>query len=84
MRSIASLLVLLAACYPVPCAAAQPSMPLVQDAPVGEFQLTKDSIVTLDGLTCSYDDVPDNAVIVLIELSEDARMIVQIHFRTRC
>lgn len=47
------------------------------------LNLTKDSLVILDGRSCRYEEVPSTAVVTHIELADDEQTILRIHFRTR-
>ena len=48
-----------------------------------EFSLPRQAEVRLDGRPCSYDAVPDSAIIVNLEVAQDRRTIVRVHFRSR-
>jgi hypothetical protein len=63
--------------------AVQPMSPAVAAEGDEEYQVTKQTIVLLDGKSCQYDDVPDEAEIVLLELAPDGRTIVRIHFESK-
>jgi len=48
-----------------------------------EFRITPDTEVLLDGRPCRYEQVPDNATIILLEtVSNESKEIARIHFRT--
>ncbi|MDB5311230.1 MAG: hypothetical protein JWO38_5432 [Gemmataceae bacterium] len=51
--------------------------------PDGQFKLTADSEVLLNGRACEYKDVPKEATVVRIELSADRKTILKIEFRTK-
>jgi hypothetical protein len=48
-----------------------------------EFVLTSETEILLNGKPCRYEAVPKNASIVLMEVAEDKRTVLKIHFRTR-
>ena len=48
-----------------------------------EFRITPATEVLLDGRPCRYEQVPDNATILLLEtVSNESKEIARIHFRT--
>jgi len=47
------------------------------------FGLTRATEVILDGRPVSYDSVPDTAIILRMEVSQDRRTIVRVVFRSR-
>jgi hypothetical protein len=48
-----------------------------------EFRITSATEVLLDGRPCRYEQVPNNAVIILLETtSNESKEIARIHFRT--
>jgi hypothetical protein len=49
----------------------------------GQFEVTDQTEVQLDGRTCRYQDVPPTATILRIELAADGRTILKILFRSR-
>jgi hypothetical protein len=49
-----------------------------------EFRITDQTEVELDGHPCKYKDVPNDAVIVLLEVASDSqKAILKIHFRSK-
>lgn len=48
-----------------------------------QFEMTEETEVLLDGQPCEYADVPDNAIVVRMEVLPDRRTIVRMHFRSR-
>jgi hypothetical protein len=48
-----------------------------------EFVVTDQTEILLDGKLCRYESVPAHAVIVRMEVSEDKKTVLKIHFRTR-
>jgi hypothetical protein len=67
--------------------AVRPAPPPAAAAPApagaaGEFALTADSEVRVNGRRCEYKDVPAGATIVRIEVAPDRKTIVRIEFRT--
>jgi hypothetical protein len=60
---------------------------LVRTAPApaanDELVITEQTEVKLDGQTCRYADVPEDAEVVLLELSADKKAVLRIHFRTK-
>ena len=54
---------------------------LAQDRP---YQITEQTEVLLDGRTCKYQEVPNSAEIIQMEIDSDiSRGIVRIHFQSR-
>ncbi len=48
------------------------------------YQIHEETEVRLDGRKCRYADVPDTAEIILMEIdSDESRIILRIHFRSR-
>jgi hypothetical protein len=54
-----------------------------QQTTIGEFVLTEETEVLLNGKPCKYAEVPSYATIVHMELAADTKTVLQIHFRTR-
>jgi hypothetical protein len=48
-----------------------------------EFVITAKTEIKLDGKDCKYEDVPDDAEIVLLEVAADRRTILIIHFESK-
>ena len=47
-----------------------------------EFQVTEQTEVLLDGKACRYQDVPQQATILRMEVAPDRKTVLRIHFRT--
>jgi hypothetical protein len=63
----------------------QPSRGPVQAAASGrdgEFAITNETEVLLNGRACRYRDVPGNARIVNMEVAPDRKTVLKVHFRT--
>ena len=63
----------------------QPSRAPVQTASSaedGEFTLTNETEVLLNGRACRYRDVPGNARIMHMEVAPDRKTVLKVHFRT--
>ena len=59
----------------------KPVVARVQDRP---YKITEQTEVLLDGRKCSYQEVPNTAKIIFMELdSEMSRGILRIHFQSR-
>jgi hypothetical protein len=48
----------------------------------GEFVITDETAVFLDGRACRYRDVPDKAHIASLEVSPDRKTVLKAYFRT--
>jgi hypothetical protein len=48
-----------------------------------QLEVTRTTEVKLDGRPCRYEDVPANVEAVHIEVADDGKTILKIHFRTR-
>jgi hypothetical protein len=48
----------------------------------GEFVITDETAVFLDGRACRYKDVPDKAHIASLEVAPDRKTVLKVHFRT--
>jgi hypothetical protein len=48
----------------------------------GEFVLTSETVSTLNGRPCRYQDVPGSAVILRMEVTPDKK-ILKVHFGTQ-
>ncbi len=42
---------------------------------------TNDTIFRLDNSNCTYDQVPQNAVVTFLRFSDDGQHVVEVHFR---
>jgi hypothetical protein len=60
------------AARPAPTAAGRP-----------RFQITEQTEVLLDGKPCKYAEIPPDAVIIKMEVAEDKKTVLKIHFRSR-
>jgi hypothetical protein len=49
----------------------------------GEFVITDETEVTLDGCACCYKDVPSKVSIKHLEVAADRKTVLKIDFRTR-
>lgn len=48
-----------------------------------EYRVTESTEVLLDGRRCRYDEIPNNAIITLMETaSNESKEVVRVHFRT--
>jgi hypothetical protein len=67
---------------PAPALAVRaPERPAKMEA-IPEVVLTEQTEVLLNGKPCKYADVPGHARVVLLELAEDNKTVLKIHFRT--
>jgi hypothetical protein len=48
----------------------------------GEFVITDETAVFLDGRKCRYRDVPEKAHIASLEVAPDRKTVLKVHFRT--
>src|SRR5262249_33535040 len=48
-----------------------------------EIALTDQTEILLNGKPCRYEEVPRNASIMQMEVAEDKKTVLKIHFRTR-
>jgi hypothetical protein len=48
-----------------------------------QFQVTEQTEVLLDGKPCRYAEVPATAVIIKMEVAEDKKTVLKVHFRSR-
>ena len=48
---------------------------------VADYLVTEETEVLLNGKPCRYNEVPDNASILRMELGPDTRSVLRIHFR---
>jgi hypothetical protein len=51
--------------------------------PSARLLITDETEVLLDGLRCSYEQVPDRAVITFAEVGSDRETVRRIHFRSQ-
>jgi hypothetical protein len=58
-----------------------------QDKPAeqggADLVINDDTEIKLDGHECKYADVPQDAQIILLDVSSDKKVIKKIHFRTK-
>jgi hypothetical protein len=52
-------------------------------APQSEFILTVGTAFLLNGKPCRYEEIPDYASIVQMDVAADKKTVLKIHFRTR-
>src|SRR5437588_8886724 len=45
--------------------------------------ISDETEVQLDGRACKYEDIPETAEVVLLELAKDQKAVLKIHFRTK-
>jgi hypothetical protein len=48
-----------------------------------EYVLTEKSEIKFNGRPCKFEQVPDKATIVLLEVAEDGKTILRIHFEKK-
>jgi hypothetical protein len=49
-----------------------------------EFRMTEQTEIELDGRRCKYEEVPNDAVIILLEVeSDENKAVLKIHFRSK-
>jgi hypothetical protein len=53
------------------------------EAPRSEFVLTSETEILLNGKPCIYEEIPDHASIVRMEVATDKKTVLKIHFRTQ-
>jgi|SRR6516225_1914135 hypothetical protein len=46
-----------------------------------EFQVTDGTEILLDGQACRYEDVPEHATILRMEVAPDGKTVLRIYFR---
>jgi hypothetical protein len=57
---------------------------LAREASKDEYRVTEKTEVLLNGQPCPYKEIPDNAIIVYLEIDSSInKEIVKIHFRSR-
>ena len=47
-----------------------------------EFKVTEQTEILLDGKACRYEDVPQQATVLRMEVAPDRKTVLRIHFRT--
>jgi hypothetical protein len=62
-----------------------PPAPKAEAAPDqdGGLVISDDTEVKLDGKVCKYEDIPESAEVVLLELGKDKKSVLKLHFRTK-
>ena len=62
-----------------------PPAPKVEPAAESEggLVISDDTEVKLDGKVCKYEDIPESAEVVLLEVSTDKKSVLKLHFRTK-
>lgn len=48
-----------------------------------QYVMTSETEILLDGRPCKFAQVPTSATIVQMEVSEDGRSILKVHFRSK-
>ena len=46
-----------------------------------ELVITDKTVMRLDGRVCKYEDVPEGATVILLEVAADKKTVLTIHFR---
>ena len=49
----------------------------------GELVISDDTEVKLDGKACKYEDIPESAEVILLEVSADKKAVLKLHFRSK-
>jgi hypothetical protein len=64
---------------------ANPPVPVKRIAaePEEEYVITARTEIILDGKECKFDDVPDDAEIILMEVAANRKTILKIHFESK-
>jgi hypothetical protein len=62
-----------------------PPAPKAEAAPEqdGGLEVSDDTEIKLDGKTCKFEDIPENAEIILVEVAKDKKSILKLHYRTK-
>jgi hypothetical protein len=62
-----------------------PTAPKAEPAPHsdGELVISDDTEVKLDGKACKYEDIPESAEVILLEVSRDKKAVLKLHFRSK-
>jgi hypothetical protein len=62
-----------------------PPAPKAEAAPEqdGGLAISDDTEVKLDGKLCKYEDIPESAEVILVELAKDKKSVLKLHFRTK-
>jgi hypothetical protein len=47
-----------------------------------EYKVTEQTEILLDGKACPYQDVPQQATVLKMEVAPDGKTVLRIHFRT--
>jgi hypothetical protein len=49
----------------------------------GGLVITDDTEVKLDGKLCKYEEIPESAEVILLEVGKDKKSVLKLHFRTK-
>ena len=62
-----------------------PPAPKAEPAPEqeGGLVISDDTEVKLDGKVCKYEDIPESAEVILLEVGKDKKSVLKLHFRTK-
>ena len=62
-----------------------PPAPKAEAAPEqdGGLVISDDTELKLDGKLCKYEDIPECAEVILVELAKDKKSVLKLHFRTK-
>jgi hypothetical protein len=62
-----------------------PAVPKTDPAPEsdGNLVISDDTEVKLDGKACKYEEIPESAEVILLEVSRDKKSVLKLHFRTK-
>jgi hypothetical protein len=51
--------------------------------PKQELVITDKTLIELDGKSVRYADIPKNAEVILLDIANDRKTVLKIHFRTK-
>jgi hypothetical protein len=54
----------------------------VKSSAASEYVVTERTMILLDGKPCRYEDVPEKATILRMEVAPDGKTVLRAHFRT--
>jgi hypothetical protein len=49
----------------------------------GGLVISDDTEVKLDGKGCKYEEIPESAEVILLEVGKDKKSVLKLHFRTK-
>jgi hypothetical protein len=49
----------------------------------GGLVISDDTEVKLDGKVCKYEEIPESAEVILLEVGKDKKSVLKLHFRTK-